>query len=76
MNKSDTKLVAAHTTSGAEQLALKLSRSKVVSAFNTVPSEVLFSVYESRRKLKRPSLVYSGDDADANAVAVSGPTHR
>jgi predicted dinucleotide-binding enzyme len=68
MNKSDTKLVAAYTTSGAEQLARKLSRSKVVSAFNTVPSEVLFSVYESRRKLKRPSLVYSGDHADANAV--------
>jgi predicted dinucleotide-binding enzyme len=69
MNKSDTKLVAAYTTSGAEQLALKLPRSKVVSAFNTVPSEVLFSVYESRRKLRRPSLVYSGDDPDANAVA-------
>jgi predicted dinucleotide-binding enzyme len=34
-----------------------------------VPSEVLFGVFESRRRA-RPSLVYCGDDAGAKEVAV------
>jgi predicted dinucleotide-binding enzyme len=42
----------------------------VVSAFGTVPSEVLFGVFEARRKAKRPSLVYCGDDKKAKGVAV------
>jgi hypothetical protein len=33
-----------------------------------VPSEVLFSVFEARRKSKRPSLVYCGDQGDAKAI--------
>jgi predicted dinucleotide-binding enzyme len=42
-----------------------------VAAFGTVPSEVLFDVYERRRRAKRPSLVYCGDDRRAKRVAAS-----
>lgn len=69
MNAQNTKLILGTTTSGAEELARKLPRAKIVSAFNTVPSEVLFGVYESRRKATRPSLVYCGDDASAKKTA-------
>ena len=34
-----------------------------------MPSEVLFGVYETRRKGRRPSLVYCGDDRGSKAVA-------
>ena len=44
-------------------------KARVVAAFNTVPSEVLFGVYEARRKVNRPSLVYCGDDRRAKRVA-------
>ena len=69
MNARDTGLVVAHTRSGAEELAKRIPKGRVVSAFNTVPSEVLFGVYEARRKATRPSLVYCGDDRSAKAVA-------
>jgi predicted dinucleotide-binding enzyme len=69
MNPEDTELVVAHTSSGAEALARKVRNAQVVCAFGTVPSEVLFGVFESRRKLKRPSLVYCGDQEDAKAIA-------
>jgi predicted dinucleotide-binding enzyme len=69
MNDNDTDLVVAHTSSGAEELAKRLPRSAVVSAFGTVPSEVLFAVYEARRRKNRPSLVYCGDDKKAKKVA-------
>jgi len=70
MNATDTALVIAHTSSGAEALAKKARRAKVVSAFGTVPSEVLFDVFGSRRRRrKRPSLLYCGNDDDAKAVA-------
>jgi predicted dinucleotide-binding enzyme len=69
MSKDDTRLVVGHTTSGAEQLARKRPKARIVSAFNTVPSEVLFGVFESRRRT-RPTLVYCGDDARAKKVAV------
>ena len=69
MNANDTELVMAHTSSGAESLAKKAPRSRVVAAFGTVPSEVLFGVFEARRKAKRPSLVYCGDDQRAKDVA-------
>jgi len=62
MNDDDTELVVAHSSSGAETLARRLPKARVVSAFNTVPSEVLFGVYEARRKASRPGLVYCGDD--------------
>src|SRR5207302_8775296 len=54
MNDDNTELVVAHSSSGAEMLAERLPKAKVVSAFNTVPSEVLFAVFEARRKLTRP----------------------
>jgi 8-hydroxy-5-deazaflavin:NADPH oxidoreductase len=69
MNEDDTALVVAHTSSGAEELARKAPRARVVSAFGTVPSEVLFAVYEARRRKRRPSLVYCGDDDAAKATA-------
>jgi len=69
MNASDTTLVIAHKSSGAETLARKLPRARVVAAFNTVPSEVLFNVFDARRKANRPSLVYCGDDRSAKRVA-------
>src|SRR6266550_6471615 len=49
MNADDTGLVIAHTSSGAEELAKKIRKARVVSAFGTVPSEVLFDVFEARR---------------------------
>src|SRR5881628_3667284 len=69
MNADDTDLVIAHTSSGAEQLAKKVRRAHVVAAFGTVPSEVLFDVFAARRKAKRPSLVYCGDDPGAKELA-------
>ncbi len=69
MNADDTGLVIAHTSSGAEELAKKVPKARVVSAFNTVPSEVLFGVFEARRKASRPSLVYCGDDASSKKIA-------
>lgn len=69
MNADDTDLVIAHTLSGAEALAQKVPNAPVVSAFGTVPSEVLFDVFAARRKSNRPSLVYCGDDARAKKLA-------
>src|SRR5713226_6575776 len=70
MNDDDTGLVVAHTSSGAEELAKMIPKARVVAAFNTVPSEVLFGVYEAKRKVSQPSLVYCGDDKSGKAVAV------
>ena len=69
MNADDTKLVVAHTSSGAEELAKKIPKARVVSAFSTVPSEVLFSVFASSSRRARPSVVYCGEDAKAKKVA-------
>jgi hypothetical protein len=69
MNDDDTGLVVAHTSSGAEELAKRIPKARVVSAFNTVPSEVLFGVYQARRRATRPSLVYCGDEARSKRVA-------
>lgn len=69
MNAADTELVVAHTSSGAEELAKKIPKARIVSAFNTVPSEVLFGVYEARRRASRPTLVYCGDDETGKSVA-------
>lgn len=69
MDAGNTKLIVANTSSGAEELARKIPTASVVSAFNTVPSEVLFSVYDARRKTTRPSLVYCGDDESGKSVA-------
>ena len=69
MDAANTKLIVGTTTSGAEELAKKVPRAHVVCAFNTVPSEVLFGVFEARDKTPRPTLVYCGDDEGAKDVA-------
>jgi predicted dinucleotide-binding enzyme len=69
MNDDNTELVVAHTSSGAEELARMIPNARVVSAFNTVPSEVLFGVYEAKGKGSRSSLVYCGDEQGSKAVA-------
>ena len=69
MNEDDTELIIAQGSSGAEALAKKLPKARIVSAFNTVPSEVLFDVFERRRKAARPSLVYCGDDSGSKKIA-------
>ncbi len=70
MNPSDTALAIAHTSSGAEALARKATRARVVSAFGTVPSEVLFDVFEAKRRRtrRRPSLLYCGNNDEAKSV--------
>jgi predicted dinucleotide-binding enzyme len=69
MSDDDSKLVVANTSSGAEELAKKVPKARVVQAFNTVPSEVLFGVFAARKKSKRPSMIFCGDDAKAKKVA-------
>ncbi|HML08320.1 MAG TPA: NAD(P)-binding domain-containing protein [Xanthobacteraceae bacterium] len=70
MDAGNTRLVIGHSSSGAEELAKKVHKAKLVCAFNTVPSEVLFGVFAARgRKANRPSLVYCGDDARSKRLA-------
>jgi predicted dinucleotide-binding enzyme len=69
MNRRDTELVVGRTSSGAEQLGRRIPRARLVAAFNTVPSEVLFDVFAARRRARRPSLVYCGDNAEAKRTA-------
>ena len=60
LNASNTELVLGHTTSGAEELAKKVPDAEVVSAFNNIPSEVLFGVFEanySGNRLNRLALM-------------------
>jgi predicted dinucleotide-binding enzyme len=70
MNEDDTELAVAHTSSGAEELAKRIPGARVVAAFGTLPSEVLFPVYAARRRARRPSLAHCGDDRKAKKVAV------
>jgi 8-hydroxy-5-deazaflavin:NADPH oxidoreductase len=69
MNADDTELVIAHTSSGSEELARRVPKAQVVAAFNTVPSEVLFGVFEARDHGGRSSLVYCGDHPGSKRVA-------
>ena len=69
VNAENTELVVAHNSSGAEELAKRVPGARIVAAFNTVPSEVLFGVFSARRKPGRPSLVYCGDDSGGKRVA-------
>ena len=64
MDAGNTGLVVAHTSSGAEELAKKAKKAKVVSAFNTVPSEVLSGVFDAR------------GDPNVPIEDVSGTVHR
>jgi predicted dinucleotide-binding enzyme len=68
MNEDNSALVIAHTNSGAESLAQRVPMARIVSAFNTVPSEVLFDVFEHRQRAGRPSLLYCGDDTAAKKL--------
>ena len=70
LNDANTELVVAHTSSGAEQLATKTG-AHVVAAFQTVPSEVLFDVFEGRDNATRPSMVYCGSHESAKKVAAA-----
>src|SRR5438876_8874865 len=70
MNANDTALAVAHRSSGAETLARKVRKAHVVSAFSTVPSEVLFDVFRRKRRTRRrPSLLFCGDDRHAKKIA-------
>jgi predicted dinucleotide-binding enzyme len=69
MNDDDSDLVVAHTSSGIEELARIVKAPRVAAAFNTVPSEVLFGVFDKRHRSDRPSMLYYGDDAEAKRVA-------
>jgi len=60
MNADDTDLVIAHTSSGAEALAKKVPKARVVSAFGTVPSEVLFGVFGSAQGNEAQSCLLRG----------------
>jgi predicted dinucleotide-binding enzyme len=71
MNTEDTDLVVAHASSGAEALARKVPAARIVAAFNTVPSEVLFAVFEARQSGRRPSLVYCGADETGKGIAAT-----
>ena len=71
MNDENTALVIGRDSSGAEELAKRAPGAAVVSAFGTVPSEVLFAVYEAREEKERPSLVYCGDDESAKATTAT-----
>jgi predicted dinucleotide-binding enzyme len=72
MNANETALAVAHTSSGAEALARKVRKAKVVSAFSTVPSEVLFDVFGAKRRTRRrPSLLYCGNDQAAKDIAAT-----
>jgi predicted dinucleotide-binding enzyme len=69
MSKDDSRLVIGHTSSGAEALAEKVPGARVVSAFGTVPSEVLPPVFAARGRITPPDLVLCGDDARAKKTA-------
>jgi predicted dinucleotide-binding enzyme len=69
LNEANTQIVVPNTSSGAEVLAAMVLEANIVCAFNTVPSEVLFGVFERRHQAPRPSLVYCGDDAQSKDIA-------
>jgi predicted dinucleotide-binding enzyme len=69
MNDDNTGLVRAHTSSGAEALAQRVPEAEVVAAFNSVPSEVLFGVFEARGNAARPSPAYCGDTTTRKRLA-------
>ena len=68
MNADNSELMIGRTTSAAEELARMIPAARIVSAFNTVPSEVLFEVHGGRYKDGRPDLVFCGDDESAKRV--------
>jgi 8-hydroxy-5-deazaflavin:NADPH oxidoreductase len=71
MNADNTELLIVHKFSGAEELQRMIPKARVISVFNTVPSEVLFDVYASRHKSGRPSLVYCGEDSKTKELVAN-----
>lgn len=71
LNAANTELSLGHTTSGAEELAKKVPGAEVVSAFNNIPSEVLFGVFEARGTAAPPSMVYCGDKPTGKNIAAT-----
>ncbi|MBZ5587560.1 MAG: NAD(P)-binding domain-containing protein [Acidobacteriia bacterium] len=71
LSADNSGFVVAHTSSGAEELARRAPGARVVAAFNTVPSEVLFNVFAARDTKPRPSLLFCGDDRGAKKVATA-----
>ncbi len=69
LNASNSDFVIAHTSSGAETLAKRFPKTRFVLAFNTIPSEVLFDVFEQRSQANKPSMMYCGDDSKAKKIA-------
>jgi 8-hydroxy-5-deazaflavin:NADPH oxidoreductase len=69
MTRNDSRMVVGLTTSGAETVAARRRKAHVVSAFSTAPSEVLFSVFEKRKRKTRPDLVFCGDHEGAKKTA-------
>lgn len=70
MLPDDSDLAIAHETSGAETLATKLPGARVVSAFNTIPSELIRAELLMRAgRREQPQVVICGDDASAKDVA-------
>lgn len=69
MDGESIRLILGTSTSGAEDLARRLQGAHVVSAFNSIPSEVIAGVFAARHSVPRPSLVYCGDHASAKQLA-------
>ena len=69
MTKNDSRMVLGLTTSGAETIAARRRKAHVVSAFSTAPSEVLFSVFEKRKRKTRPDLVFCGNHSGSKKTA-------
>jgi 8-hydroxy-5-deazaflavin:NADPH oxidoreductase len=72
MTPDDSALAVGMTSSGAEELARRAPRANVISAFNTVPSELLAHLCDSGPlpEANRPSVAYAGDDEGAKAFVV------
>lgn len=62
LDEDNHSLLVGPDSSGAEAIAIKVPEAHVVSAFNTIPNEVLFDVYNGRQHSSKPSLVFCGND--------------
>jgi predicted dinucleotide-binding enzyme len=71
LNANNTKFILGHTTSGAEALAKKMPGADIVAAFNNIPSEVLFDVFDARGKTAAPSMLYCGDTVAGKTIAAT-----
>src|SRR5262249_5656368 len=74
MTEDDTGLVIAHTSSGAEAFAKRVPKARIVSAFNTVPSEVLFVAQLAYEGKGGPELASdsSGWEVENLTIGMSG----